>query len=233
MNWDACFGGRTGNVTTKIKKRIQNSRITWEEGCKHLSKSDKILKQLISRIGNCELQPQRRKFHGLARAIVYQQLSGKAAGTIMSRVLDAAGAQELTHKMVNKLTDKKLRNSGLSERKVEYLRGLARAVTSGDIDFDELDHVDDDEHIVERLTSLKGIGRWTAEMYLIFDLGRPDVMPLNDLAITKTICELYKIKEAKFTAKIDKLSSPWRPYRSIACWYFWKNTNLSRTPGQG
>src|ERR1700730_3453859 len=106
MSWERALEARAGNVTTKTKKRIQNSRITWDEGCKHLSKSDKILKQLISRIGGCELQPQRRKFHGLARAIVYQQLSGKAAGTIMSRVLDAAGAKQLNHKIVNKLTDK-------------------------------------------------------------------------------------------------------------------------------
>jgi DNA-3-methyladenine glycosylase II len=210
----------------------KHSKIVWDEGCKHLCKSDRTLKQLIANLGVCELQPQRRKFHGIARAIVYQQLSGKAAGTIMSRVLEAAGAPALTHKIVNKLTDQMLKKAGLSDRKIEYLRGLAEAVMSGEIDFDELDQIDNDEYIVERLTSLKGIGRWTAEMYLIFDLGRPDIMPLNDLSITKTICQLYKIKEAKFAAKIDSLSSPWRPYRSIACWYFWKSTNSARTPGQ-
>jgi DNA-3-methyladenine glycosylase II len=212
---------------------VKTKPILWDDGCKHLSKNDKVLKQLIKKIGPCELQPQRRKFHGLARAIIYQQLSGKAAGTIMSRVLEAADASALTHKHVHKLTDKMLKSTGVSDRKIAYLRGLAHAVTSGEIDLDELDVSPDDEFIVERLTSLKGIGRWTAEMYLIFDLGRPDVMPLNDLAITKTICQLYKVKEAKFAAKIDKLSSPWRPYRSIACWYFWKSTNIARTPGQG
>jgi DNA-3-methyladenine glycosylase II len=219
-------------VAIKIDKRIRAAAVSWEGSCKHLAKSDKILKQLIARIGVCQLQPQQRKFHGLARAIIYQQLSGKAAATIMSRVLEAGNSEQLTDKIVHRLTDKALKSAGLSQRKIEYLRGLAHAVKSGEINFDELDATPDNELIIERLTALKGIGRWTAEMYLIFDLGRPDVMPLNDLAITKTICQLYKIKKAKFITKIDKISDPWRPYRSIACWYFWKNTNLARVPGE-
>ncbi len=190
----------------------------------HLKK-DPIFKKLIQ---NYDLPAfsQRTKtddlFAALVRAIVNQQLSGKAADTILQRFKNLYKPKSFpTPLQVIKTSDEKLRACGLSYSKIKYIKGLALAVHEKTLDLQSLVDLSDEEVIFE-LTKLKGIGKWTAEMILIFSLNRPDVFSLGDLGICTAVSRLYNV-DRKNIKKIEKISLKWSPYRSIACWYLWRS----------
>ena len=185
-----------------------------------LSKSDPILCPVIKRYGPCPLKRKRGGFAILCRMIVFQQLSGKAATTIFNRFRDLSPSKKPTAISVAKLTDKQLRQAGLSRQKIGYLRDLARTVTEKRLVFERLGKLSD-EQVIEKLTQVKGIGRWTAEMYLIFVLGRPDVFSVGDLGLRTAVRKLYNLDHQK--VDLQKFSERWSPYRSVACWYLWRS----------
>jgi 3-methyladenine DNA glycosylase/8-oxoguanine DNA glycosylase len=186
----------------------------------HLKKNDPVLRRLIERAGPYKISYHEPDFPSLARAIVYQQLNGKAAATIWSRVETAAG--ELTPERILALTPRRLRAAGLSRQKLAYLRDLAAATAQGRLNFAELPSLDD-ETVVERLTAVKGIGRWTAHMFLIFALRRPDVLPVGDYGIRAAIRAAYELEELPNPARMEELAVKWRPYCSVASWYLWRS----------
>jgi len=189
---------------------------------KQLSK-DLLLKKLIQKYGPCKIRKRKRPdyFEDLVASIVEQQLSGKAAKTIFSRVktLLVKSGKRITPEAVLKAKDEKLRECGMSWSKVSYIKDLAKKVKKGEVDIKKLDKLTDRE-IIEELVKVKGIGRWTAEMFLMFTLARPDVFPLDDLGIRKGMDKLFKKKLSR--EDMSKLSENWKPFRTTASWYIWR-----------
>lgn len=185
---------------------------------------DPKLAAVIRRIGQCGLASRLRDDHlsALVGAIISQQLSVKAAATIHRRFLALfPGDARPGVTAIDTLTDEQLRAVGLSGQKVRYLRDLCAHVRDGRLRLDELSSLPDEE-VVERLTAVKGFGRWTAEMYLIFKLNRPDVLPVADLGIATAIQRVYGLRKRPAPARILAIGEPWRPFRSVACWYLWQ-----------
>jgi DNA-3-methyladenine glycosylase II len=196
-----------------------------------LARRDPVIAGLMRRHGDCGLEAAQRSdhFRALIHAIIAQQLSTKAAATIESRF--AAIFQEgpaeaghyvrgLTPDAVARVSDERLRSAGLSPQKLRYVRDLCEHLLDGSLDLDSMEPLADEEVIVA-LTSVKGIGRWTAEMFLMFRLHRPDVLPLGDLGIVKAVKQAYNLRSRPSPARLTKIGEMWRPYRSVACWYLW------------
>jgi DNA-3-methyladenine glycosylase II len=189
-----------------------------------LMRRDAVLGVAIRQIGACGLADRQRKDHlsALIGAIVSQQLSTKAAATIFGRFVALFPDGHIPHaQAIHALDDAALRGVGLSGQKVGYLRDLCTRIADGRLRLDELEALDD-ELVIERLTSVKGFGRWTAEMFLMFRLHRPDVLPVGDLGIVNAIQRLYRLRTRPDPKKILKLGEAWRPYRSVASWYLWQ-----------
>jgi 3-methyladenine DNA glycosylase/8-oxoguanine DNA glycosylase len=167
------------------------------------------------------MQYDEPRFHSLAEAIVYQQLNGKAAAQIFKRVTDLAG-DPLTPEGILKLSEAQLRSAGLSKQKLTYLRDLASKTHSGLVDFARLPDLPD-EQVIEQLTQIKGIGVWTAHMFLMFALRRPDVLPTGDYGIQMAIRKHYRKRKLPKPKDMVKIAKVWAPYRSVACWYLWKS----------
>lgn len=185
----------------------------------HLTQADPVLAAIISRHGPCTLQPQRRYFTALAEAILSQQLSVKAAATIFKRFKEKLDGR-VTSENILELTDAQFRAAGVSRQKMAYLRDLAVKWQNGVIVHRRLAKMRDDE-VIQALTQVKGIGRWTAEMFLIFSLMRPDVLPVDDLGFRKAVQIAYKLRKLPSAGKIEQLAESWKPYRSVATWYMW------------
>lgn len=190
----------------------------------YLSEADPKLGAVISRVGKYPKASMEPTFHGLGRSIVYQQLSGKAAGTILGRVMDAT-SNPLTPEAVLKLSIPELRALGLSNQKASYLRDLAERTASGEIEFSRFHEMPDHE-IMAELTRVKGVGTWTVQMFLIFALERANVLPVGDLGIRNAVKKLYRLKELPKPDKIEKIAKKWHPYCSVATWYLWRSLEL-------
>ena len=205
-----------------------NSRLQFNptEALAHLRAQDPVIAALIERIGPYALQPHRAKslFEALLRSIVYQQLHGKAAATILGRVhaaLEPHGGP--TPAALAATSDEVLRAAGLSRAKLAAARDLAHKCTEGTVPaWSEAKKLDDDE-LITRLTAVRGIGPWTVHMLLIFHLGRPDVMPTGDFAIRLAFKKLYRKRVDPTAAIILKHARCWQPYRSVASWYLWRS----------
>ncbi len=197
---------------------------------RHLLRSDPILAPLIRRHGACGLAAAQRSDHfsAIVRAITGQQLSTKAAATIYAR-LAALMPNGVTPAALAAVPHEALRAAGMSRQKIAYFRDLCEKVTSGALPLDDLDAMTDDE-VVEAMTRVKGIGRWSAEMFLMFRLRRPDVLPVGDLGIVTAIQRLYRLRKKPSAARMIKIGEAWRPYRTVACWYLWRS--LENEPGQ-
>lgn len=189
-----------------------------------LLRRDPILAALIRKHGPCGLAAAQRSDHfsALVRAIVGQQLSTKAASTIHKRLVDLMAGGRATPDAVACLTDAQLRAVGLSRQKSAYLRDLCAKVGDGTVRLDALERMSDDDVIVE-LTRVKGVGRWTAEMFLMFRLHRPDVLPVGDLGIVNAVKRVYGLRKPPTAERITKIGEAWRPYRSVASWYLWRS----------
>jgi DNA-3-methyladenine glycosylase II len=188
---------------------------------KHLQK-DPVLGAIVERVGPYGIQFREPTFETLVRSIVSQQLSTKVARVIFSRLADAMPDGGLTPGNILKMRPDKMRRLGLSGQKTEYIRSLARHARDGSLDFDKFPEMDD-AAVIECLTQVKGIGVWTAHMFLIFGLQRPDVLAVGDLGIRSAIRKAYGLEELPKRAEIEKMAEGWRPYSSAACWYLWRS----------
>ena len=203
--------------------------IDYSKARRLLARRDPVLRDLMRAHGPCGLAARQHAdpFKALARAIVGQQLSAKAAATIFSR-FEALFEAFPTPAQVLAVSDDRLRGVGLSSQKLGYLRDLCGRILEGELPLDVFDRMDD-EGVIETLTQVKGIGRWTAEMFLIFRLQRPDVLPLGDLGIAKAVQRAYKLRKAPSPDRLTRIGEAWRPYRSVACWYLWASLNNEPT----
>ncbi len=192
----------------------------------HLTSVDPVLGRWIAEVGPCTLSAERAGTHfdHIARSIVYQQLSGAAAGTIWARVLALYGGTMPAPARVLRTADAKLRAVGLSGRKVEYIKDLARHATSGAFPERTL-HTLQDHEVIEALTQVRGIGEWTAQMFLMFRLGRPDVLPVLDLGVKKAVQQLYGLRKLPSEERLAKIGAVWSPYRTVASWYLWRRVD--------
>ena len=193
-----------------------------------LARRDPVLRDLMRRYGACGLADSQHAdpFVALVHAIISQQLSAKAAATIAGR-FDALYSGFPTPEQVAASPDEKLRAVGLSGQKLTYIRDLCRHVADGSLPLHNLDHMTDDA-VIDALTRVKGVGRWTAEMFLMFRLHRPDVLPVGDLGIVKAVQKAYRLRKQPTADRLVRLGESWRPYRSVACWYLW--ASLDNTP---
>ncbi|MCU1310365.1 MAG: DNA-3-methyladenine glycosylase [Candidatus Angelobacter sp.] len=197
----------------------------------HLKKSDPVLAEIISRVGPCKMTYREPTFEALVRAVTFQQLNGNAARTIYNRLVEAAGG-EISPESIRNTTVGEMRRAGLSKQKIAYIRDLAEHAAGGSLDFTALPALSDDE-VIAALTQVKGIGEWTAHMFLMFALRRPNVLPTGDFgvrsAIRKAYKKRYKTKDGlPSPAHIQKLAKAWDPYCSVASWYLWRS--LESTP---
>jgi len=192
-----------------------------EIATRHLRKSDPIMAKIIKRVGPCEFAAREPTFETLARSITFQQLSGKAAATIFGRVRKAVG-RRFTATGFLKLSAEELRACGLSRQKIASLTDLAERVARREISFRGLSEMED-EQIILLLSQVRGIGVWTVQMFLIFALQRPNVMPLADFGIRKAVRDAYGLPELPKAADLAKLAEKWHPYCSIASWYLWRS----------
>ena len=193
-----------------------------------LARRDPVIRDLIRRHGKCGLADAQHTepFKALTHAIISQQLSTKAAATIARR-FDALFGDGMTPARVAAVADADLRGVGLSGQKIRYMRDLCARIEDGSLPLAHLEALPDAD-VVEALTQVKGIGRWTAEMFLMFRLHRPDVLPVGDLGIVKAVQRAYRLRKAPDPRRLARIGEPWRPYRSVACWYLW--ASLDNTP---
>ena len=193
-----------------------------KKAIRHLKTADPVMGTIIERVGAYKMQYRDPNFHSLARAIVYQQLSGKAALTIFNRLTAAAKADPLTPESILKLRSARMRTLGLSKQKMTYIRELARMTRDGVVRFDHPDSLED-AAIIEHFTQVKGVGVWTAQMFLIFALRRLDVLPTGDLGVRAAIKKAYNLPELPTPAEMEQIAAAWRPYCSVASWYLWRS----------
>ena len=189
----------------------------------YLKAADPVMADVITRVGRCTLMPRTEwtHFDSLVRSIVYQQLSGKAAATIHGRVLTLIGDGAEAPRKIIATPHEQLRAAGLSTQKANYIRNLAEHVIDGSLPVDSLHEMNDDE-IIAALTQVKGIGRWSAQMFLMFRLGRPDVLPELDLGVQKGIQKAYRLRKLPTPKQVQARGKKWAPYRTVAAWYMWR-----------
>ncbi len=198
-----------------------------------LAASDPVMAELVERFGELSFETRRRgrpptdSYGTLLRSVVGQQLSAKAAATIFDRVLELFGGRTPTPDELLAIESERLRDAGLSGRKVEYLRDLADHVESGELELDRFPTMSDDEVIAE-ITAVRGFGVWTAQVFLMFHLERPDVLPTGDLGIRRAVQLAYELEELPDPERLTEIAEPWRPHRTLACIYLWET--LHNTP---
>ena len=207
----------------------------YEKARRLLMRRDPILREAIRTIGPCLMADRQRKDHltALCGAIVSQQLSTKAAATIFGRFQALFPDGQIAVDGIRALTDPQLRGVGFSSQKIGYLRDLCIRIGDATLELDALDALPDEE-VIRELTAVKGFGRWTAEMFLMFRLHRPDVLPAGDLGIMNAIQRLYRLRKRPKPERILKMGEAWKPYRSVASWYLWqtlRNEPLTKAAG--
>jgi DNA-3-methyladenine glycosylase II len=202
-----------------------------EEAINHLRERDPILAALIERVGPYRITYREPEFESLARSIVFQQLNGRAALTIFQR-LEAAAGSPLTPEGILKLRMPTLRRVGLSAQKAEYIRDLARRTAAGELDFSRLRSLSDDD-VIAALTQVKGVGVWTAHMFLIFALRRPNVLPTGDYGVRAAMMRAYRMRKLPNPARMEKIAKAWHPWCSVASWYLWRSLDQPAAPAAG
>ncbi|MDI7269679.1 MAG: DNA-3-methyladenine glycosylase, partial [Myxococcota bacterium] len=227
------FSARGGTALKRRLLRIEGATIAGPPGpllpgaaraaVEHLRRADPVMRRIVDRIGPCTLQPLRGgHFEAIVEAIAHQQLTGKAAATIFGRLRSLFPGRGFPRpaEMLG-ASDAALRSAGLSGRKVRYVKDLAARVSDGRLPLGRLARLDD-ERVVEALTAVDGVGRWTAEMFLIFRLGRADVLPVGDYGLRKAVRRAYGLRTLPSPARLREIALRWRPYRSVATWYLWR-----------
>jgi DNA-3-methyladenine glycosylase II len=192
----------------------------------HLRRQDHVLRGVIEQAGPLLLKSTGKGYAVLVQSIISQQISTAAAATIGQRLRHLAAGSELTAEVVAELSDEQLKAAGISPQKLSYLRDLTRCTLEGVISFRRISRASD-EAAIEELIQVRGIGRWTAQMYLIFSLGRPDVFAPDDLGLRNAMQRLYGLEEKLGRPELERLAERWRPWRSAASWYLWRSLELS------
>jgi DNA-3-methyladenine glycosylase II len=198
-----------------------------DAGLSHLRRADPVMRALIDELGPLDEEARRRgrptdPYGALLRSIVGQQLSTKAARSIYGRLTEMFGGRAPAPEELLAADPEEVRSVGLSRPKVAYLRSLAEHVTSGELELDRLHELSDDE-ISAELTAVKGLGQWTTDMFLIFHLGRPDVLPVGDLGVRRAVERRYGLDELPLPVDLERIAEPWRPHRSLASLYLWRS----------
>jgi DNA-3-methyladenine glycosylase II len=206
------------------KAANQAKAVSHRKATDHLKKSDPVLAAIIERIGPCKIEFGEPTFQALAESILYQQLNGKAAATIFNRFTERAG-DPLTPNGILKLTDAEMREVGLSRQKTSYLRDLSEKTKAGLLEFERMPEMTEEE-VIAHLTQVKGVGVWTAHMFLMFTLRRPDILPTGDYGVQAAMKKHYKKSKWPKPAAMEKIAKSWIPYRSIACWYLWRSLDV-------
>lgn len=189
---------------------------------RHLRRVDPVMRRVIQRAGPFRLKPRRDRFYSLVSSILSQQISGKAAASIRARLEEHVAPGRISAETLSRLAPQELRSIGVSPQKSAYLLDLAERVRSGTLKLDRLARLTDDE-VIDALVEVKGIGVWTAQMFLIFSLGRMDVFPHDDLGVRAAIRNLYGLEELPDKETSHRIAMPWRPYASVASWYCWRS----------
>ena len=200
------------------------------DAIQYLCKVDSNLERVIKIVGKYSINIRKDPFQSLVESIIYQQLAGKAANAIYNRFINYYNNKQITPTLILNSPNDNLKKVGLSIRKIDYLKDLALHVYDGRINLEELPKMNDEE-IINKLVNVKGIGRWTSEMFLIFSLGRQDILPVTDLGVRKAIQKVYSLSELPKPNIMIEIAKPWRPYRSIATWYLWKSLSNFNTIG--
>ncbi len=222
------------NPAAAVPETLRDVPAYWDDACRHLVKRDRVMKKLIPKFGDARLQSTGDPFTTLARSIVGQQVSTKSAQGVWRKLVaavDGPDVELLQSAAVLKLAPGTLKGVGLSARKVEYLSDLARHFEDGTVHVGQWAGMDD-EAIIEELVAIRGIGRWTAEMFLIFHLLRPNVLPLDDPNLIRGISENYFSGEPVSRAEARELGDGWAPYRSVATWYLWRSLDAAAGAAQ-
>jgi DNA-3-methyladenine glycosylase II len=201
-----------------------SARYRWGPAVRHLRRVDPHLRAIIDRVGPCRLEPHTDRFGALVRSIVSQQISTSAARSINSKLIAMGGDPHEPERLIA-LGEATLRSAGLSAAKARYVLNLAEAVASNALPLDEFDDSWDDAAITQALTAVKGIGVWTAEMFLIFAMNRPDVFPAGDLGVRAALKERHGLIELPLPRDCHALAEAWRPYRTVASWYIWRRVD--------
>jgi 3-methyladenine DNA glycosylase/8-oxoguanine DNA glycosylase len=191
----------------------------------HLRRADPVMAKIIEQVGPCQLAVLQPNFETLARSITFQQLHGKAAATIFARVRKAVG-RSFTATAFLKAEPEALRACGLSRQKLASLTDLAEHVVRRQINFRKLPTLDNDA-VLETLTQVRGVGAWTAQMFLMFGLGRANVLPAGDFGIRNAVRQAYGLREMPNPADLEKIALPWHPYRTVASWYLWRSLDVA------
>jgi DNA-3-methyladenine glycosylase II len=201
---------------------ISRSGTAGQGALRYLSRKDPLLGSIIKSVGKYSIEIRPDPFRSLVEAIVYQQLAGRAADAIFARFLRIYGGRFPSPKRILSTSDSTLRAAGLSRQKIAYIKDIAGRVFDGRLDLGLLWNMDDSQ-VIEQLTQVKGIGRWTAEMFLIFCLGRSDVLPVGDLGLRRAVMRTYGLPELPSPAEMQEFGAAWKPYSTVATWYLWKS----------
>lgn len=203
----------------------------WQKGLRHLKKSDPILARLIGKVGPVTFELDDDHYEAVVGSIIFQQLAGPAARAILNRFKQLYGGRLPSPKEYLQTEVEKLRGSGLSPQKISYIKDLAERLESGTLDLKRLESLPDEEALNE-LDNVRGIGRWTAEMFLMFKLGRTDVLPVDDLGLRKAAQKAYKLRKLPDRERFEQLAEKWHPYSSISSFYLWKSMEKPEAPAK-
>jgi DNA-3-methyladenine glycosylase II len=208
-------------MTTLRRRQLPYDR---DAARRHLLRADPVLGAIVKGVGPLEIEARGAAYQSLMRALLYQQLAGAAASAIERRFLALYGGRQPRPEELLGTSQETLRGAGISRQKAGYLYSLAEHAAAGELRDARLRRLDDEE-LIETVTRVKGVGRWTADMLMMFCLGRPDVLPVGDLGIQRSMERAYQIEGAIDVATMERLAEPWRPYRSAASWYLWRHSD--------
>ena len=206
-------------------------RRVWQKGIRHLKRNDPILARIISRVGPVKFELDADHYEAVVGSIIYQQLAGSAARAILNRFKQLYGGRIPSPREYLSTDVEKLRGSGLSPQKISYIKDLAERIENGTLDLKRLENLPDEEALNE-LDNVRGIGRWTAEMFLIFKLGRTDVLPVDDLGLRKAAQKAYRLRKLPTRDRFERLAEKWHPYSSISTFYLWKSMEKPEAPAK-
>jgi DNA-3-methyladenine glycosylase II len=218
---------RTGAVTpSSLRARMRRRPLPYDPGAarKHIIKSDAVMRGIVKRVGPFALEVRGEPYEALLRSILYQQLAGAAAAAIEKRFLALFDGRIPLPDELTALSDDAFRGTGVSRQKAGYMRSLAAHFASGELTDRAIKRASDDD-VIEMVTVIKGIGRWTADMLLLFCLGRPDVLPVGDLGVQSSMRTAYELDALPKPDQMAEIAEPWRPYRSAATWYLWRRSD--------
>jgi len=208
-----------------------DDRKVWQKGVRYLKKRDPVLARIISSIGPIRFELDTDHYEAIVGSIIYQQLAGSAARAILNRFKQLYEGKLPSPKEYLSTDVARLRSSGLSPQKISYIKDLAERLLDGRLDLKRLDGLSDDEAMRE-LDAVRGIGRWTAEMFLLFKLGRTDVLPVDDLGLRKAAKNAYRLRKLPSRKRFEELAVKWHPYSSISTLYLWRTTEKPETPAK-